>query len=1099
MEYTENLATGFSIHEKKDEELDLSSITLFNTTKDDEFSPFDKVLIYYNDTVIKGLLVAADSVNLVSKNPLLYNHELQLVEVTKKLERFFIDGKTFTQPIEEDSGYEPYTLLDVAMYLRASVPMRHTTEISNTGSQVKPYYEPLKQIIFNIPEETKLELDAVIAPEFTFKEVTLREALDDVASYIDCNVYLDENDNLRLNKFNQLNEQISNDDFVERILNRDIEYYSTNIETNVMNAVAKYDNGDVNVEHFPAKNIFSNSKVDGAVWDYPDSFLPTNNPIYDVKSVNLMLLTSVEYVINGEVEPDPPPFLPKKFVITNILERQKARELPVASGIIQASNPDQDYSNTSLIYDYGKKNVSLPVVSRVFSDLEAFNFVVYRHAIDNAKKIAFEISGQQAENIVFSHSAGLARVEYIIDSNTNTYVDVKFNTGTTSNFGENQFAGSVEYIPLKRSVRVNLEKDGISDTRYKSYTQANQQLRIVDIERYADKTKAKLNRLGLAEKILTQRVSSLNEVLNLGDFTTDKFIITERELIFYKDFIQCRYSFQKAFNRSSQFVGIDSQIRQWEIGENGRTVERNINYDEYVEVSSLDQYETGNNESLTINSVGTKKILNTLNKNYTDFDPLYLMTVEGKQNIIADDVTYTTPELILAFSKYTGGNQITFHTNLDDNVSVGERIERVVRWTKTNFLPERYEQRPTLFPDQFGRASNLKFRLYDYSENSTYQLNDIFDYNDNADIVPILDSAYDINENLCIEADLFVFKDNREKTALAITYHFLPKTDGLIIGNKLTKRNNLVSNIANQDLELRLYNDVWFTTRDKENVSLHNEIVKEELNVTINESDLTITINNDMEGYDAFAITNADGEPFILSNYNKKYLKFEFVRNRSGMFFADIPTELIELTSNAVTASVMDYVVALSEPIELTSNAVASSTLDYELGLNLTEELFGDSIGVGTLDYELALNQTIELQANSIGNGLINYDIIADIDIDLLSQATAKADMIIETDRPVEWVEGGSQTTPNKVCNNENDIGNVRVKSSTTTYEWVTINTYTAMTDESVSGTCNIADHVGNTRTVCFPDLNNPNQFACTVQECTAVTVTVYETCQLEV
>ena len=112
----------------------------------------------------------------------------------------------------------------------------------------------------------------------------------------------------------------------------------------------------------------------------------------------------------------------------------------------------------------------------------------------------------------------------------------------------------------------------------------------------------------------------------------------------------------------------------------------------------------------------------------------------------------------------------------------------------------------------------------------------------------------------------------------------------------------------------------------------------------------------------------------------------------------------------------------------------------------------------------------------------------------LESELVIATDFTDETDRPVEWVDGGSSLTAENTCNNESDVNNTRVKSTSTTYQWVTINSYVASTNESVSGTCSTAGHVGNTRIVCIQE---GNDWLCAEQECTAVTTTEYEICKV--
>ncbi len=1000
IEYTQYFANGFSILENLDEELDSSGITLFNTNIENEFIPQSTVKIYKDDVLVKSLLISNDRVILSSKRPIRYTHEIELIETTKKLERFFIDGKKFTQPLEEDVR-DPYTLLDVVMYLRASIPMRHSSEVTNTGTSSKPYYETLKQIIFEIPEETKLELDSVIAPEFNFKEKTLRECLDEVASYIDCNVYLDAEDNLMLNKFNQLNEMVSHDNFIDKVLERNIDYYASNLENNVMNAVGEFDEGDVNVEFYPSKDVFINGRSNDFVWDYIQTFLPTTNPIYKVKQVVFKVKYLFREFIEG-VEEQNWTVLGDFFVKDTIFEKEKARELPVASSRNQARDTEQNFSNTSLTYKFGSKNIDLPLLEGVFNDGQSLLYVFYREEIENLIRIAEDYTGIDRENAhdIIVHDLGI----YYYTTPT-YYLSVVGGYGTSGDIEANLFAARVEYIPLKATIRMNIERDNISETPYKSYLQSNQQLRIVDIDRYANKAKAKLNRLGLTEMMLTERVKTLDQALNLGDFTTNKFIITRRELIFYKDFIVCKYALHKSFNRSNRFVGLDQMERQWEIGESGRTIERNINYDEYVEFDLLDVSTANKVSSLTLENTARNKILNTLNPNQVDNIPLTLMTVTGKQTIDSHGISYVNPELVLGFTKHVGGNQILLHTSIDSNYSVGERIERTDRWSVFGaFGAKRFEQRPTIFADEFGRGDLFKFKFYDIAPTPTVleiESDKSFDdYVDDSFDAPILKDDLLIQNDKRIEAELAIFKDSGEKINLGISYHFVPISNELIIGNKMTKKSLLINKNVNSDLKIRKYNDVWFTTRDKENVNHYDVYTEEDLTVTINESDGLIEVTNDLFNFDSYAIVDSLGNSFLLVNNVKNLISISFVRDRTGMFYKEIPTELIELMTSAVGSSTLDFVAAINKVIELTAISNGISTLGWATALDQVIELESKGIGSSTLDYGLALNVAVELKGNGIGIGSLEYSVAADMNVDLSAKAIGGSTLNYEQDLP---------------------------------------------------------------------------------------------------
>ena len=385
-DYTAKTSDGLSWVNNLDEELDSGQLDLVWTELSTAFPPFTAVGFHDKGSLIEGLVISEDNVTVQSKNPLLYKHELQLIEPTKYLERFSIDGKTFTQPISENSTYGEYTLYDVVKIIRDVTPIRTIDEFDIVTIDELEISYPIDKKLFTIPDDTKQELEAIEAPEMVFKESTLREALDQVASYLNANVYLTSQNELKLNYFNDIKEEVDKE-FIERTLNRNVEYYSTNMETNVMNAVSKYERGGMNSAYEPAYGAFSSSRTDNVLWDYTDSYFKTEYPIYDVKSITFYAKIKIfeEHSTTesyGNVtwrtlpETATTKYMPLP-VGQKIVEEAYAKTLrPAGSYSKIAENIETDYADGVMVYTYGKKNINLPIVDTLFSSKESLSNVI---------------------------------------------------------------------------------------------------------------------------------------------------------------------------------------------------------------------------------------------------------------------------------------------------------------------------------------------------------------------------------------------------------------------------------------------------------------------------------------------------------------------------------------------------------------------------------------------------------------------------------------------------------------------------------------------------------------------------------------------------
>jgi hypothetical protein len=154
-DYTAKTSDGLSWVNNLDEELDSGQLDLVWTELSTAFPPFTAVGFHDKGSLIEGLVISEDNVTVQSKNPLLYKHELQLIEPTKYLERFSIDGKTFTQPISDESTYGEYTLYDVVKIIRDVTPIRTIDEFDIITIDELEISYPIDKKLFTIPDDTK--------------------------------------------------------------------------------------------------------------------------------------------------------------------------------------------------------------------------------------------------------------------------------------------------------------------------------------------------------------------------------------------------------------------------------------------------------------------------------------------------------------------------------------------------------------------------------------------------------------------------------------------------------------------------------------------------------------------------------------------------------------------------------------------------------------------------------------------------------------------------------------------------------------------------------------------------------------------------------
>ena len=516
--------------------------------------------------------------------------------------------------------------------------------------------------------------------------------------------------------------------------------------------------------------------------------------------------TGKTYRYNGTTYSENSSFNEDGLIVLDLTDRVFERALwnTLDSDDTDRLDDTKFYKSNTLAYDYRQPNIQLGTTSGLFDvnvDILTINKLkVHRTLVDDGY-IDGGIVG--VDDIVLDYDDGSF-------FESNSYNSMLFKT---------------HYTPIPESQRIDISKKDTNQVKYYSELSANQQSRSVNLDLFTNNLGGRINRIGNAELNLYNKISSLDsaDYFNLKDYTSDNYIITVRETIIFNNVIEVSYGLIKNFNMVSKFTGVNSEIRQYEIGENN-TIQRVITRKEYAEIDIVASGVGGNSSSLTDD--GVKCLLDTFKT-----DSL-LEPVRGGWSVSESNIPFLSP-----FSSNGGGDTLIFFHQLKDNVNVEDArndslnesqiIKRFIRYTDTD-----------------GKADTIQFNLFDRLY--VQDLNPNIGVTD-GDQIPNIDVTQ-VVKTYVESPTLTIKKDNRE--LLGQLYEIgLHATDyeKVILGRILSRRNRMVTERPPVSLKLYTYrNDVKLNRTHTLNPppSPFNTATLSTSNIVIDYVNCTVTISH---------------------------------------------------------------------------------------------------------------------------------------------------------------------------------------------------------------------------------------------------------------
>ncbi len=944
VEVSNQTEVDLSFVKKLDRELDEGFIIISHTDRKEQFPMFSIIDILENNTVLFSGRVSGDIVDLSSYSDELYNHNISLIEHTKLLEKFLINGKTFTQPVG-NVNVPLYTLFDVVDGLR-------TTAIFEKDG-LEDLFAP-----FTITQEVEDELDAIVAPEFSFKDVTLRQALDEVANVLDSITRLTRENEIIFDKFNDLLNQI--DGVTENYKKQqNINYYSTHISSDIINPISQTKDNLRESEYYPSKKLWTTLRSEFGRFDFESSFIPTPKPIYEISEVKTIIDLKVynatkqnstvtltgEVLDNSDYELDITNNIVEKSIYDTLFEKQ-----------FQSGYVDELTKRNVVFYEYGKKNIQVGKTYGLFNLSTAYRQMLQNASLRAIKELVNEsnLTFESTESVTQSNSGGFFSQPTTIgvllvvpgSSPVKRYFVLLEPRGSIDNllsFTRWRGLFRIKYTPLPPSIRYEVVRDDVTEIDLFTTQTINQKLRIVDLEAFANNMKGRINQLGESQLTLSHKVKNISESWKIGDFTADKFVVTKKEVIVQRDHYIINYELNKNFNKISQFVGIDQEIRQWEIGEAGRTLDRDLNYNEYIEIYADDNggFNPGDNDTTLENN---SLFLSTFDSS-TQIKPITLATFSSNDLLFEDGSPVT---INLPFYRVSGGDSFGIYFDFVSNAAAQDELRPGDEDVSVNIIDEilnvlslgkgipRYFNVPFKYTDGIGRLDTFNLSLYNEDDFPAFDFeNEV----ETGNSLPRLNRTF--TENPVISGTFAIKKDNRERIKMTLQYHLVSKNiNEVIVGNKLSTHNFLNIEVPNQ-LELRTFTNKTFTKRDKDKVLTGFEDRYTSDFLTINQANTYIEITKDLTGVDSWAITDENGLPFVMVNGNKKRIVFELRNKRENIRY--LRTGVLEkyMPPNIVSTSRTENSITMTLRNPNDENVIIQSFLSFAINDGVQVETVG--------------------------------------------------------------------------------------------------------------------------------------------------------------
>ncbi len=579
------------------------------------------------------------------------------------------------------------------------------------------------------------EFEKIEAPEIVITGKNLREALDIVGGYIHAQFRLIKGksglyDTVHFDKLGgtekaKLSDPRYNYACITQIYNQGVEDYVTELDSTVDNLVNSIDPAEGSVtEPYDGGYTSTRSEELYARIEEGNMVIATTKPIYSVQRL--------EVTVDGH----------RGNITPYVFEAAEYGRLSSFEGVYPESKAFAIY------YTLGQKNVK----GLNFKSPSVIGGAGSNYAITNIIKAVtgYDISADWWADITKDGKTISGK-----------YPTLKFRITYTPIFSTRLTMHKIYHeIGAPQSTLFYNQSDNLVETRY-----------------YGENLKGVVARMGNHERVLTYLLGTFRLMPRPGQMWDDDYYVAGVTNALYFDHVECTVSLSKDFNRLSQYIGINSMWRAYEVSERN-AYNRHIVYSDYAVIGNIE----GDGKTL-ITAAGKVSIRDIfIGFNDNESIPLSAAEVHSYDDTGNNFATCTLPITSTAF-----GNVMSFQFGMADNYSAGLKSVYAEGGGVSG-----YWQTDVRYTDYYGRVDTLTFALGtegSYDENSPY-------------LVP--QGAYAQNINIEVPANnrLSVDKNGGEILGFNYEIQFVTTFKDIVIGSALARRCPLVGTANKENAAL---------------------------------------------------------------------------------------------------------------------------------------------------------------------------------------------------------------------------------------------------------------------------------------------------------
>lgn len=492
---------------------------------------------------------------------------------------------------------------------------------------------------FQLDPNQRERLAAINAPEFAFTSDTLKEVLDQIGGFIHAIPRLEGN---KIH-FDFLGEtemsNAANYKYVTNTYSQNVESYCTKLDSRADNLVNIIDDAQ-GVITDPFYDGYKTVRTENVYARIEDSnmIIETKYPIYDVKHLTCGIVPGQTYE-GGDLTP-------------YVFEEADYNRMSSTGG----QYPDS--KGYALYFTQGQNHI-------------------------------------RGLNLKFPNAISEALENYSIINilrNTSGHSDLN----VTDYFG---LAFQISYIPIY-SARVEQSKSCIKGMKTPRTLAYNQGANLIETRYYGENMKGVIARLGNVDRLRTFMGRKLTSIPKVGQLFDEEYYISSVAVEFDPYDYKCTMELSKDFNRLSQYIGINSQKRYYEVSEK-QAYEREINYSDYLVIGdSVPAFGTG--AVTCFGDRGLNYITGIFVQSQSEVAPLTAVTV------LCGDSSGENETVTLPLVRAAMGNSLVLSFSYEDNYSAGNQAVYSSAGSVSG-----YYQQGVRYSDVYGRTEVMHFDMYD--------------------------------------------------------------------------------------------------------------------------------------------------------------------------------------------------------------------------------------------------------------------------------------------------------------------------------------------------------------------------------------------------